>query len=371
MTSSIRTTGGPFSAAPVARMRRDRVREVLEPGKPVAPVLRRCRAQADQGADRDLASGDGGHRKGKLRGLVVAPGCKAQRVQREPGQESGRRAADPPRPAPSTDRRPARCPPGRHVSGRGRVFARHPRNPSPRARPPMGGRWCGIPRRSAARRPAFCPGSALPQRSQAAPKMNGVSDQQAPQSEKSSSTRAPQFRHSGGNTACSMRLHSHVRPLGLPTGSEQDARTLVPCDPATHVLWMKRLWPGTAPARGCRGRISSTAAPLTRSRKGSRTLTEGLRRPAIVTAFPEFWGEVLPDARCVAPTPVLDLAPAPMTSWCTPWRSTGRTIRWARSCNAAVPLPPTACSSPPPSEGRRCTNCAARWPRPRSPKPAG
>jgi SAM-dependent methyltransferase len=30
--------------------------------------------------------------------------------------------------------------------------------------------------------------------------------------------------------------------------------------------------------------------------------------PAIVTAFPEIWGEVLPDARCVPPTPVLDLA---------------------------------------------------------------
>jgi hypothetical protein len=137
---------------------------------------------------------------------IARIGCSAARQgatgAAAPERGSGRRPTGPPQRAPSTDRRRARCPPYRHVLIQGPVSARHPHNASPRARPPTGARWCGIPRRSAAR-PGGLARHALPQRSQAAPKMNGVSDQHAPHNEKSSSTRAPQFRHSGGNTACS------------------------------------------------------------------------------------------------------------------------------------------------------------------------
>jgi hypothetical protein len=42
---------------------------------------------SDQGAHLNLLAGDGGHRKRKLRGLIVSPGQQAQGVQRNRNQK--------------------------------------------------------------------------------------------------------------------------------------------------------------------------------------------------------------------------------------------------------------------------------------------
>jgi hypothetical protein len=289
-------------------------------------------------------------------------------VQREPGQGSDRRAEGQPRPAPSTDRPPARCPPGRHVSGRGPVCARHRHNASRRARPPMGARWCGIPRRSAAR-----PRRSARQR--LAAEIAGGAEDEGRVGPAGAAEREilvdPSRRNSGirAETPHAAAFAFSCPAPRLPWVSEQDARTLVPYDPATTSCGCP-LCPGTAPARGWSRPdfIHRSAADEIKERLKdvNRTFTA----PAIVTAFPEIWGRFSRRAlraagpRCSTSPGAHDLV---MHAMALHWADdpVGQIVQCRRA------LVPMACSSPRHSEGETLHELRARWRRPRWQRPAG